>query len=154
MSATFTVWIDADATPRPVRDLLLRAALKRKVAMRFVANRPIDLTGAAPSAQAVQVPGGPDVADDYIAAHCARGDLVITADIPLAARVIERGAEVLNPSGHEIGEEEIGERLSIRDFMEDLRSAGVQTSGPPPFGAAQAQRFANALDRHLARRGR
>lgn len=152
MSGAGTVWVDADAVPRAVRDILTRAATKRRVPMIFVANRSVGVEGLGLTISAVQVPGGPDVADDHIAEHCTKGDLVITADIPLAARAVEKGAEVLTPYGAELDEDNVRERLSVRDFLDDLRGAGVTTGGPPPFSQANAQRFANALDRHLSRR--
>ena len=100
---------------------------------------------------AVRVDGGPDVADDYIAAHAEPGDLVVTQDVPLAAQLVPKGVAVLDPRGEEHTEETIGERLSIRDFMESLRGAGVVTGGPPPYDARAKQAFAAALDRVLTR---
>ena len=147
-----TIWVDADAAPRDVKDLLVRASQKRKVKIVFVANRA--LYGlVAPLVSAIQVAAGSDVADDYIAEHCQAGDLVISADVPLAARVVEKGALILQPRGRILDAENVEEQLSLRDFSESLRSGGVETGGPPPFGAAERQRFANSLDRWLTLNG-
>ncbi len=147
-----TIWIDADATPRPVNEMLIRASHKRKVALCFVANRYLaGLTG--PMVSVIKVEAGADKADDYIAEHCTSGDLVVSADIPLAARVIHKGALILQPRGRVLDEDSIDEALSLRDFKESLRSGGVETGGPPPFGPKEKARFANGLDRYLTMNG-
>jgi uncharacterized protein YaiI (UPF0178 family) len=146
-----TIWVDADAMPREVRDILIRAAQRRKVDVVMVANRPIHNAGSQ-RVSSIQVAQGADVADDYIAEHCTSDDLVVTADIPLAARVVEKGGLVLQPRGRVLDKENVEEVLSIRDFKEELRSGGVITGGPPPFDAGAKQRFANALDRWITAR--
>jgi uncharacterized protein YaiI (UPF0178 family) len=145
-----TVWIDADALPRAIREVLLRACRRRGVAMMFVANRYIP-DPPAPNAYAMQVEGGPDVADDHIAENAVSGDLVITNDVPLAARVCPVGIDVIRPYGAEITAENVDEVLSMRDMRESLREIGVQTGGPRAFDNKATQRFANALDRWLSR---
>jgi hypothetical protein len=147
-----TVWIDADAMPRAVREVLFKAASKRRVQMTFVANRALyGISG--PTIKMIQVSAGSDVADDYIVEHCQKGDLVISADVPLAARAVELGALVLQPHGRVLDADNVEEHLSVRDFHESLRSGGVETGGPKPFGPAEKQRFANALDRWLTMNG-
>ncbi|MDQ8022444.1 MAG: YaiI/YqxD family protein [Moraxellaceae bacterium] len=146
------IWVDADACPAVIKDILFRAAERKRVMTTLVANQMLRVP-PSPYVRAVQVPAGFDVADHHIAAQVAAGDLVITADIPLAAAVIERGATALNPRGELYSAANIRESLSMRDFMEGLRSSGVQTGGPPPFSQADRQAFANQLDRLLARLG-
>lgn len=144
------IWVDADACPAVIKDILFRAAERKRIMTTLVANQ---MLRVPPSqyVRAVQVPAGFDVADHHIAAQVQAGDLVITADIPLAAMVIERGGTALNPRGELYSAANIRESLSMRDFMEGLRSSGVQTGGPPPFSQADRQAFANQLDRLLAR---
>lgn len=144
------IWIDADACPRPVKEIVLRASKRLSLEVCLVANRPIE-PPRSPLVRAVQVAHGADVADDWIAAGVAPGDIVITADIPLAARVVERGALCIDPRGEVLSAANVRERLSLRDFMHGLRETGVQTGGPSAFGDREKQRFANALDRALAR---
>lgn len=151
MSEAPRIWVDADACPGPVREILVRAATRAQVHVTFVANQWIRLP-ASPFLRAVQVPQGPDVADSEIASRLSRGDLVVTQDIPLAARAVEAGATAVNPRGERYTEATIAERLSMRDFMDELRGAGVQTGGPAPFHARDRQAFAAQLDRWLARR--
>lgn len=146
------IWVDADACPAVIKDILFRAAERKRVMTTLVANQMLRVP-PSPYVRAVQVPAGFDVADHHIAAQVAAGDLVITADIPLAAAVIERGATALNPRGELYSAANIRESLSMRDFMEGLRNSGVQTGGPPPFSQADRQAFANQLDRLLARVG-
>ena len=143
------IWIDADACPGAIKDILYRAADRLELPMTLVAN---SYLRPPPSRfiRAVQVEKGLDVADAKIAQSLAPGDLVITADIPLAAIVIDKGAHALNPRGEFYTTENVRQLLSMRNFMEDLRQGGVQTGGPAPFGAADRQAFANALDRFLA----
>lgn len=144
------IWIDADACPGVVKEILFRAAERLQIDTTLVANR---LLRTPPSRfiRAVQVPAGFDVADAHIVEQVARGDLVVTADIPLAAAVLERGAHALNPRGEMYTAANIAERLSMRNFLEELRSGGVQTGGPAAFSQADRQAFGAALDRFLAR---
>jgi len=148
---TFTLWIDADAAPRDVKDIVFRAADRLRLPLVLVANSRVPLPTAHPTASAVRVEGGPDVADRYIAEHALAGDVAITADIPLAAILVRGGVVVIDPRGTEFTEENIGERLTVRDFMEGLRGAGVETGGPKGYGAREKQAFAGALDRALTR---
>lgn len=145
------IWVDADACPGVVRDILVRAALRARVPITFVANQWIRVP-TSPLIRALQVEHGPDVADTAIVERVQPGDLVVTQDIPLAARVIERGAAALNPRGERYTPGTIAERLSMRNFMDELRGAGVQTGGPPPLHARDRQAFAGELDRWLAQR--
>ncbi|MGY4515202.1 YaiI/YqxD family protein [Lysobacter sp. HA18] len=145
------IWVDADACPGPVRDILVRAANRAQVHVVFVANQWIRLP-TSPWLRAIQMPQGPDVADNEIASHVRAGDLVVTQDIPLAARAIEAGATAINPHGVVFTKDTIAERLSMRNFMDELRGAGVQTGGPAPFHARDRQAFAAGIDRWLARR--
>ncbi|MBL8459306.1 MAG: YaiI/YqxD family protein [Zoogloea sp.] len=147
------IWIDADACPGVIKEILFRAAERLEIDTTLVANR---LLRPPPSRfiRAVQVPAGFDVADAHIVAQVAGGDLVVTADIPLAAAVLARGAHALNPRGELYTEANIAERLSMRNFLEELRSSGVQTGGPAAFSQADRQAFGAALDRFLARHTR
>lgn len=147
------IWVDADACPAPVRDILVRAANRAQVETVFVANQWIRLP-TTPWLRALQVPQGPDAADAEIASHVRAGDLVVTQDIPLAARVIEAGATALGLRGQAYTRETIAERLSMRNFMDELRGAGVQTGGPSAFHARDRQAFAAGLDRWIARRAK
>lgn len=143
------IWVDADACPQVVKDILLRAAERTGVAICFVANQPVRLPAGLP-VRAVQVPSGFDVADNYIVQHLSAGDLVITQDIPLAAEVIKLGALAIGPRGQLHTPESIGQRLAMRDLLSDLRDAGMVRGGPPPFAAADKQQFAKQLDKWLA----
>ena len=147
------IWVDADACPAAVKDILYRAAERTRVPLTLVANKPLR-TPPSPFIRSLQVPRGFDVADNEIARRVEPGDLVVTADIPLAAQVIERGGHALDPRGELFSPETIRERLTMRDFMDELRASGVQTGGPPPLAHGDRQRFANQLDRLLARVGR
>jgi uncharacterized protein YaiI (UPF0178 family) len=147
------IWVDADACPAVVKDILYRAAERARVPLTLVANKPLR-TPPSPFIRTLQVPRGFDVADNEIARRVEPGDLVVTADIPLAAQVIERGGHALDPRGELFSPETIRERLTMRDFMDELRASGVQTGGPPPLAHGDRQRFANQLDRLLARAGR
>ncbi|MDP5239807.1 YaiI/YqxD family protein [Uliginosibacterium sp. 31-16] len=144
------LWVDADACPVVIKEIIFRAATRKQMATVLVANQMLRVP-PSPFIRAVQVPSGFDVADNYIAAQVQKGDLVVTADIPLAAQVIERGASAINPRGELYTAANIRESLSMRDFMESLRSSGVQTGGPAAFSQADRQAFANQLDRLLAR---
>lgn len=145
------LWIDADATPRDVKEICFRASERLQLTTVLVANQRIELPAGYAHLSAVRVDGGPDVADLYIAEHAERGDLAITADIPLAALLVPKEVVVIDPRGDEYTAESIGERLSVRNFMSDLRSTGVQTGGPASYGQREKQEFANALDRALTR---
>lgn len=150
------IWIDADAAPRDVKELVFRAAKRLSLEVVLVANQRLQTPPGNPLVSAVRVEGGPDVADRYIAEHAVQGELVVTQDIPLAALLVPKGVAVLDPRGEEHTDETIGERLSIRDFMEQARTAGIVTGGPAPWDARNKQAFAAALDRVLTRlqRGR
>jgi len=145
------VWVDADACPAVVKDILFRAADRAKVAVTLVANQWLR-TPPSPWIRSLQVAGGFDVADTEIVERVRAGDLVVTQDIPLAARVLEKGAVAVNPRGDLYTPENMAERLSMRNFMDELRGAGVQTGGPAAFHARDRQAFANRLDRWLAQR--
>jgi uncharacterized protein YaiI (UPF0178 family) len=143
------IWVDADACPVVVKEILFRAAQRTGRELTLVANQMLRLP-AGRNIRAVQVPGGFDVADAWIAERVVAGDLVVTADIPLAAEIVEKGAIALSPRGERYGKENIRELLDLRNFMDTLRSTGVQTGGPAAFGQADRQKFANQLDRLLA----
>jgi uncharacterized protein YaiI (UPF0178 family) len=145
------IWIDADATPRDVKEIVFRAAKRLGVPAVLVANRPLHPPAGNAMVTAVRVGGGADVADAHIVAEATAGDLVVTQDIPLAASLVPKRVVVLDPRGDEHTAETIGERLSIRDFMEQARGAGMLTGGPAPFDARAKQAFAAALDRTLTR---
>lgn len=147
------IWVDADACPNAVKEILFRAAERRKIPLILVANQPIRVL-SSPWIRAIQVGAGFDVADDAIAAQVQSGDLVVTADIPLAAAVIDKDALALNPRGDLYSRDNIREQLTLRNFMDGLRSSGVDTGGPPPFSHVDRQAFANQLDRLLARHGK
>ena len=148
------IWIDADAAPRPVKDITMRAGMRLGLETILVANQRLSLPLNNPHVRAVEVQGGPDVADRHIADHADAGDLAITADIPLAADLVEKGVHVLDHRGDEFTAENVRERLSIRDFMESLRGSGVETGGPKAYGDREKQAFAAALDRLLTREAR
>ncbi|MBN8443324.1 MAG: YaiI/YqxD family protein [Thauera sp.] len=144
------IWVDADACPAVVKDILFRAATRTGQPLTLVANQFLR-TPASPRIRMVQVPPGFDEADKYIASHVEAGDLVVTADIPLAADVVAKDAHALSPRGELYGKENIRELLDMRNFMDTLRSSGVETGGPAAFSAADRQAFANRLDRMLRR---
>ncbi len=146
------IWVDADACPGAIRDILFRASQRTATELTLVANQLLRVPPGT-TIRAVQVPAGFDVADDYIAARAEAGDLVVTADIPLAAAVIENGAQVLDPRGELLDRGNIAERVSMRDFMQQLRDGGVDTGGPAAFSNADKQAFAGRLDRWLATGG-
>lgn len=145
-----TIWVDADACPKVIKETLFRGAKRTRIALVLIANQYIPVP-PSPFITSVQVSAGFDVADDEIVKRCDAGDLVITADIPLAAEVIAKGAEVVSPRGEVFDKSNIGARLNMRDFMDTMRSSGEQTGGPPPLSQRDRQQFANALDRYLAR---
>ncbi len=146
------IWIDADACPTDVREIVYGAAGRAGLPVTLVACQRMRV----PEEEGIRlllVPGGEDAADNRIAEECAAGDLVITADIPLAARIVETGATGLDPRGELYTEANVRERLSMRNFMEEMRFAGLAEGGPAARTGADTRRFANALDRFLARRG-
>ena len=145
------IWVDADACPVVIKEILYRAAERARIALTLVANKMLRVP-PSPWIKALQVPGGFDVADQRIALEVQAGDLVITADIPLAAQVIAKGATVIDPRGELLTEANINERLTMRNFMDSLRSSGVETGGPVAFSNADRQAFANQIDRLLAKR--
>jgi len=144
------IWVDADACPNVVKDILFRAATRARVLLTLVANQLLR-TPPSPYIKAIQVPSGFDVADSKIMQQLQAGDLVITADIPLAALVIEKGGHALNPRGEFYTTENIRERLTMRNFMDELRNTGVNTGGPAVLSLSDRQAFANQLDRFLTR---
>ncbi|HET9403997.1 MAG TPA: YaiI/YqxD family protein [Burkholderiales bacterium] len=144
------IWVDADACPVVVKEILYRAAERLQLPMTLVANKPLR-TPSSRFIRTVQVARGLDVADNEIARCLEVGDLVVTADIPLAADIIARGGHALNPRGEFYTSENVREHLSMRDFMEALRGGGVQTGGPQPLDQADRKRFADQLDRFLSR---
>lgn len=145
------IWVDADAAPADVKTIVERAALRLRIETLMVANRRLQTPANNPFVRATVVPGGPDAADDHIAEQAEPGDLAVTADIPLAARLVGKGVVTIDPRGVEYTTENIGERRSVRDFMDGLRSTGVQTGGPSAWGKKEKQAFAGALDRALTR---
>ena len=145
------IWVDADACPGVIKEILYRVAERTKLPLTLVANQWLK-TPPYPSIRAVQVPKGFDVADNHIVEQAEAGDLVITADIPLAAAVIDKGALALNPRGELYSKENIRQTLDMRNFMDVLRSSGVETGGPPAFSHVDRQSFANQLDRFIAAR--
>ncbi len=145
-----TIWVDADACPKVIKEILYRAAERKGMALILVANQPLQ-TPPSRHIRSVRVGAGFDVADNYIVQRMSPGDLVITADIPLAAEVVEKGALALNPRGDLYTEENIRQRLNMRDFMDTLRASGVDTGGPASFSQTDRREFANQLDRLLAK---
>ena len=143
------IWVDADACPNAIKDILFKAAQRTQTRMVLVANQYLR-TPAGSLITAVQVPSGFDMADNHIVKNCRFGDLVITADIPLAAEVLQKEVHALNPRGEFYDKENIRQRLAQRNFMEEMRSAGMVSGGPPPLGNKEKMTFANALDRFLA----
>jgi uncharacterized protein YaiI (UPF0178 family) len=147
------IWVDADACPAVIKDILYRAAERVEVEMTLVANKPLR-TPPSRFIKTVQVGAGFDVADRHIADLVQAGDLVVTADIPLAAAVVEKGGLALNPRGELYTAENVRQQLDLRNFMDELRSSGVQTGGPAALSNSDRQAFANQLDRVLARMAR
>lgn len=143
------IWVDADACPAVVKDILYRAADRARIRVTLVANQPLAVP-ASPWIRMVQVPRGFDVADNHIVESVRAGDLVITADIPLAAAVVEKDAIALDPRGERYTRDNVRGLLDMRNFMDTLRASGVQTGGPPAFDKSDRQAFANQLDRWLA----
>ena len=144
------IWVDADACPRVIKEILYRAAERKKVQLTLVANQPLQ-TPNSTFVGSLVVGSGFDVADDKIVELMQAGDLVITADIPLAAAAIEKSGHALNPRGEFYTADNIKERLAVRNMLDELRSCGVETGGPAAFSACDKQAFANHLDRFLAK---
>lgn len=144
-----TIWVDADAAPRDVKEIIFRAALRLEVPAVLVANHRLSTPLNNPFVSTVWVRAGDDVADRHIVEHAREGDIAVTADIPLAAALVEKRVIVLDPRGDEYSEENVRERLSIRDFMDSLRSTGVDTGGPKAFGPKEKRAFAASFDRVL-----
>ena len=143
------IWVDADACPRVIKEILFRAATRTRISLTLIANQTLAVP-PSPFIRSVQVPAGFDVADNEIVRRLSAGDLVISSDLPLAAQVIEQGGHVLSHRGEWYSAANIGALLNMRDFMETLRASGVQTGGPPPMSSAERQAFAAHLDRFLA----
>jgi len=148
--ALVKIWVDADATPQVIKEILYRAADRAQIMTTLIANMPLRIPPSA-FIKTIRVPKGFDVADHYIVQHLQPGDLVITADIPLAAAVIGRGAHALDPRGELYSEDNVRERLAMRNLMQELRSTGEILGGPAPFNQSDRQRFANHLDRFVSR---
>lgn len=147
------IWVDADACPNVIKEILFRAAERTQTMLTLVANQTLR-TPPSRVIRTLRVESGFDVADNEIVRLCAPGDLVITADIPLAAEVIEKGAAALNPRGERYTEATIRERLTMRDFMDTMRASGVQTGGPDSLSQRDRQRFAAELDKWLLQRSK
>jgi hypothetical protein len=144
------IWVDADACPGAVKDIIIMAAHRRQVETVFVANKMITVPGS-PMISAMQVDMSPDAADRFIESRAKRGDLVITQDIPLAHALVQNAVTVINPRGQAFTPENIGERLSMRNLMQDVRDAGELTGGPKAFGEREKRAFASMFDRELTR---
>jgi uncharacterized protein len=145
------LWIDADASPRDVKEIVMRAALRLEMQTVLVANRRLATPLNHAFVESICVDGGPDVADRYIADNAEPGDVAVTADIPLAAILVEKNVVVIDPRGEEYTAENVRERLAVRDFMDGLRGAGVETYGSRPYRSKDKQAFAQSLDRVLSR---
>lgn len=146
------IWVDADACPGVIKDILFRAAKRTGTQLTLVANQPVNVP-ASPFIRTIRVGSGFDVADNEIVKQVEAGDLVITADIPLAAEVIDKGGHALNPRGELYTTENVRQRLNMRDFLDTMRASGVNTGGPAALSQRDRQAFANSLDRFLARQG-
>ncbi len=144
------MWVDADACPKVIKDILYRAAQRVQMPLTLVANHPLQVP-RSPLIQALQVAAGFDVADNYLVQQSQPGDLVITADIPLAAELVAKGVIAINPRGEQYTPENIRQRLAMRDFMQQMRDSGQASGGPPPLDNSDKQAFANTLDRLLAK---
>lgn len=144
------IWVDADACPKVIKEILFRAAERRRIITLLVANQTLRCP-PSPYIKTLRVGAGFDVADNEIVKRLQTGDLVVTADIPLAAEAIEKGGHALNPRGEFYTKQNIGEWLAMRDFMAELRGSGVNTGGPPVFNQSDRLAFANQLDRFLAK---
>jgi uncharacterized protein YaiI (UPF0178 family) len=145
------LWVDADAAPGEMKDVIFRAGKRLALETVLVANQSLSVPVAYPLVRSVCVHGGPDAADQHIAAHAEPGDVAVTADIALAAVLVGRSVATIDPRGEEYTADNVGARLSVRDFMEGLRGAGVRTGGPRPYGPQEKRAFAATLDRVLTR---
>ncbi len=143
------IWVDADACPVVIKEILYRAAERTQIPLILVANQPLN-TPRSPYISSRRVESGFDVADNYIAAQVQPGDIVVTSDIPLAAEVLEKGGDALNPRGERYSTDSIRQKLTMRDFMDTMRASGIQSGGPPPLSQTDRRNFANELDRLLA----
>ncbi len=146
----FTLWIDADACPKVIKEIVFKISFRLKINVFLVANSYMAIP-QAPNIKLIKVEKGADVADFYIVEHLNKNDLVITADIPLAALIVEKGATAINPRGELYTEENVRERLSVRDFMQNLRDSGMDTGGPAPFGPKDKVLFENSINRILSK---
>ncbi len=144
------IWVDADACPGAVKELIVRAAERLNVQAVFVANKAVGLPDSLWLCR-IRLAKDPEAVDEYIAAHAVAGDLAVTQDIPLASVLIPKGVVVMTPRGELFTRSNMGERLSIRNFMQEIREAGVVTPGPRPFSQKDRQRFADAFDRELTK---
>lgn len=152
-AAGFRIWIDADAAPIAIKQIVFKAAMRLGIETILVANRPVPIPAAAKSlVRGVVVRDGPDQADRYMVLHSEAADIAITADIPLAADLVEKSVDVIDPRGEQYSASNIRGRLSMRNFLDDLRSGGVQTGGAAPFGEKDKRAFAATFDRLLAKR--
>jgi uncharacterized protein YaiI (UPF0178 family) len=151
VSADAQIWVDADACPVAIKEILFRAAEREQVQVTLIANQYLR-TPPSRYIRSVQVPSGFDVADNEIVQHVVAGDLVVTQDIPLAALVIEKGALAIHPRGELYTPETIAQRLSMRNFLDELRGSGVDTGGPAAFHPRDKLAFANQLDRWLTQK--
>lgn len=147
----FTIWIDADACPKVVKELVFKASAKFNIKVVLVANSYLQIPHT-PLIRLIQVEQGDDVADNYISENLTQDDIVITQDIPLASIVVEKNSTAINPRGEIYTEDNISERLSMRDFMKDLRDGGLITGGPSTFGNKDKELFANSLNRLLTKK--
>mgnify|MGYP002664049755 CR=1 FL=1 len=153
ISAPFHLWIDADAIPRILRDIIFRASDRHLLNVTFVANQPVGITPSA-RIKSIQVSQGADSADREIVERMQAGDVVVTQDIPLAAQVIEKGGTAINPRGDIYTPDNVRARLHLRDFMEVLRGSGVQTGGPPPISDREKKAFADSLEKTIQKEKR
>lgn len=145
-----TIWIDSDACPKPIKEVIYRASHRLSLPVFLVANSYMSVPPGT-MVRSIQVDKGADVADQYIADHCGLKDIVVTQDIPLAARIVEKGAYAINPRGELYTEDNISERLVMRDLMKELRDGGMVTGGPAPFNPKDVEHFANSLNKILTK---
>ena len=144
------IFVDADACPKPIKQILYRLADRTRIEIIFVANRSLDLP-RLPTLKAIRVQSGFDKADDYILEHSSAKDLIITSDLPFAAELIQKGAHAINPRGEFYTKDNVRERLNLRDFAYTLRASGINTGGPPTLSKQDRMNFANALDRYITK---
>ena len=144
------IWVDADACPNAIKEILFRAANRKKISTTLIANHAI-ATPPSPFIRSQQVPAGADIADNEILRRCEEKDLIITSDIPFAAEALQKHTFVLTPRGSWLTSENIGQRLNMRDFMETMRASGIQSGGPPALNEKDKKAFADQLDKHLTK---